>query len=78
MSELTANASRPPTRTTVVGTSPACPMRSTNCSIVLESGSFTAATGFVLKGTDTAAIDEKAIEERVKTTGVVELSLSWR
>lgn len=47
-------------------------------TIVLESGTFTAATGFTIKGTDTAAVDEKIIEERVKTTGVVELSLSWR
>jgi len=47
-------------------------------TIVLESGTFTAATGFTIEGTDTAAIDEKTIEERVKTTGVVELSLSWR
>jgi hypothetical protein len=47
-------------------------------TIVLESGAFTAATGFILEGTDTAAADEKTIEERVKTTGVVELSLSWR
>jgi hypothetical protein len=47
-------------------------------TIVLESGTFTAATGFTITGTDTAAIDEKAIEERVKTTGIVELSLSWR
>jgi len=47
-------------------------------TIVLESGRFTAATGFVLEGTDTAAFDEAAIEESVKTTGVVEVSLSWR
>ena len=47
-------------------------------TIVLESGTFTAATGFTIKGTDTAAVDEKTIEERVKTTGIVELSLSWR
>ena len=47
-------------------------------TIVLESGTFTAATGFTIEGTDTAAVDEKTIEERVKTTGVVELSLSWR
>ena len=46
--------------------------------IVLEAGSFTSATGFMLQGTATAAVDEKAIEDRVKTTGVVELSLSWR
>jgi hypothetical protein len=47
-------------------------------TIVLESGAFTAATGFVLKGADTVAIDEAAIDERVKATGLVELSLSWR
>jgi hypothetical protein len=47
-------------------------------TIVLESGTFTAATGFTIKGTDTAALDEKTIEERVKTTGIVKLSLSWR
>jgi hypothetical protein len=47
-------------------------------TIVLESGSFIAATGFILKGTDTAAFDEAAIEASVKTTGVVEVSLSWR
>jgi len=46
--------------------------------IVLESGTFTAATGFIITGTDTAALDEKTIEEHVKSTGVVELSLSWR
>jgi hypothetical protein len=47
-------------------------------TIVLECGTFTAATGFTIKGTDTAALDETTIEERVKTTGIVELSLSWR
>lgn len=46
--------------------------------IVLESGNFTAATGFTLQGTVAAVIDEKAIEESVKSTGVVELSLSWK
>jgi hypothetical protein len=46
--------------------------------IVLESGTFTAATGFIIEGTDTAAVDEKTIEENVKSTGTVELSLSWR
>lgn len=46
--------------------------------IVLESGSFTAATGFIIEGTDTAAVDEKTMEENVKSTGLVELSLSWR
>jgi hypothetical protein len=47
-------------------------------TIVLESGSFTAARGFVLGAGDTAAIDNDALEESVKLTGVVELSLSWR
>lgn len=47
-------------------------------TIVLESGTFTAATGFTITGTDRAALDEKTIEEHVKSTGVVELSLSWR
>ena len=46
--------------------------------IVLESGDFTAATGFTLQGTTAAALDNKALEEAVKTTGVVDLSLSWR
>jgi hypothetical protein len=46
--------------------------------IVLESGDFTAATGFTLQGATEAVIDEKALEEAVKTTGVVDLSLSWR
>jgi hypothetical protein len=46
--------------------------------IILESGTFTAATGFIIKGTDTAAVDEKTIDENVKSTGIVELSLSWR
>jgi hypothetical protein len=46
--------------------------------IVLESGEFTAATGFTLQGTTAAALDAKALEEAVKTTGIVELSLSWR
>jgi hypothetical protein len=46
--------------------------------IVLESGTFTAATGFIIKGTDTADVDEQTIEENVKSTGLVELSLSWR
>ena len=49
-----------------------------NLRIILESGAFTAAAGFTLEGTITAVLDEAAIEERVKTTGVVELSLSWR
>jgi hypothetical protein len=46
-------------------------------TIVLGSESFTAASGFTIKGADTVAVDEKTIEERVKTTGIVELSLSW-
>ncbi len=46
--------------------------------IVLESGAFTEATGFTLAGSIVAVLDEAAVEERVKTTGVIELSLSWR
>jgi len=46
--------------------------------IVLESGAFTEATGFTLAGAIVAVFDEAAVEERVKTTGVIELSLSWR
>jgi hypothetical protein len=46
--------------------------------IVLESGDFIAATGFTLQGTTVAAPDNKALEEAVKTAGVVDLSLSWR
>jgi hypothetical protein len=46
--------------------------------IILESGTFTAAKGFALQGTTAAAIDEAGMEESVKTTGTVELSLSWR
>ena len=45
--------------------------------IVLESGTFTAATGFTLEGTMAAVIDEAALEASVKAEGVVELSLSW-
>jgi hypothetical protein len=47
-------------------------------TIVLESGTFTAATGFIIKGTDKAAVDEKTIGENVNSTRTVELSLSWR
>ena len=47
-------------------------------TIVLESGTFTSATGFILKDADAATIDEAALEEILKATGVVELSLSWR
>ena len=46
-------------------------------TIVLESGTFTAATGFTLKGADTAVIDEEGIERASKTSGRIELSLSW-
>ena len=46
--------------------------------IILESGTFTAASGFTLEGNDTAAADEAAIEQEVKTSGRVELSLSWK
>jgi len=47
-------------------------------TVVLESGTFTGATGFTLRGIDTAAIDEKAIDEGSKATGWVGLSLSWK
>jgi hypothetical protein len=47
-------------------------------TVVLESGAFTAASGFTIRGSDTAVIDEKAIEDGITTTGTVELSLSWR
>jgi hypothetical protein len=46
--------------------------------IILESESFTAATGFTLSGSDTAVINEAGIEESARKTGIVELSLSWR
>ena len=46
--------------------------------IVLESGGFTAATGFTLDGADTARLDEEAVQKAVETTGLIELSLSWR
>jgi hypothetical protein len=46
--------------------------------IILESGTFTAAKGFALDAADVATIDEAGMEENVKTTGIVELSLSWR
>ena len=46
--------------------------------IILESGTFTAATGFTLEGNGAAVIDQAALDERCKTTGLVELSLSWR
>lgn len=46
--------------------------------IVLEAGEFTAATGFTLQGTIAAVGDDRALEEAVKTTGIVELSLSWK
>jgi hypothetical protein len=46
--------------------------------IILESGTFTAATGFTLEGNGAAVIDQAALDERCKRTGLVELSLSWR
>lgn len=46
--------------------------------IVLESGHFTAATGFTIQGAVAAVMDEKAVEESVTSAGVVEISLSWR
>jgi len=45
--------------------------------IMLESGTFTSATGFKLEGTDTAVIDQEGVEHAYKTTGRIELSLSW-
>jgi hypothetical protein len=48
-----------------------------NLRIVLESGTFTAAKGFLLEHGDAAAVDIAAIEGSVKTTGVVDVSLSW-
>jgi hypothetical protein len=45
--------------------------------IVLEAGSFTAWTGFTITSSDTASVDEKAVEKSVRSIGVVELSLSW-
>ena len=46
--------------------------------IILESGTFTAAKGFALDGADTAKLDEAAMQKAVETTGLIELSLSWR
>jgi hypothetical protein len=46
-------------------------------TIVLASGTFTAATGFKLKGADTAVIDEEGVEKASKSSGRIELSLSW-
>ena len=46
--------------------------------IVLESGTFTAARGFALDGANTAKLDEEAVQKAVETTGLIELSLSWR
>jgi hypothetical protein len=45
--------------------------------VVLASGTFAAATGFTLKGADTAVIDEEAITRASRTSGRIELSLSW-
>jgi hypothetical protein len=47
-------------------------------TIILESGSFTAAMGFIMVAADTAQLDDEALEKSVETTGLVELSLSWR
>jgi len=46
--------------------------------IILESGTFTAATGFTIEGTIAAILDEAALEESVKTTGRIDLLLSWK
>jgi hypothetical protein len=46
-------------------------------TMVLESGTFTNATGFTLEGADAAILDEEGVENAVKTSGRIELSLSW-
>jgi hypothetical protein len=46
-------------------------------SVVLESGTFTGATGFTIEGSDTAAYDEKAVQGAAEASGRFELSLSW-
>lgn len=46
-------------------------------TIMLDSGTFTTATGFKLNGGDTAVIDEAGVENAFKTTGRIEFSLSW-
>jgi hypothetical protein len=46
--------------------------------VILESGTFTAATGFILDAPDTARIDHEGLQKAVDTTGLIELSLSWR
>lgn len=46
-------------------------------TIMLESGTFTTATGFKLNGGDTAVIDQEGVENAFKTSGQIELSLSW-
>jgi hypothetical protein len=46
-------------------------------TIVLVSGRFTGMTGFKLEGPDTAVYDEEGVESAAKTSGQLELSLSW-
>lgn len=46
--------------------------------VILESGTFAAATGFILDAGDTARIDDEGLQKAVETTGLIELSLSWR
>jgi hypothetical protein len=73
MSASTASASA---ADTIRGEGPGWMTRWMSCA--MSSRARSAATGFIIKGTDTAAVDEKTIEENVKSTGIVELSLSWR
>jgi hypothetical protein len=47
-------------------------------TIVLDSGSFTRATGFTLDGQRRAVIDDKTSDDAIKAEGKLELSLSWR
>jgi hypothetical protein len=46
--------------------------------IILESGTFTAARGFILDAADAARFDDEALGKAVETTGLIELSLGWR
>ncbi len=46
--------------------------------VMLESGAFTSATGFKLKGSTTAVLDEESLKATFEASGRLELSLSWR
>jgi hypothetical protein len=46
--------------------------------VILESGTYAAATGFILDAADTARFDGQGVQKAVETTGLIELSLSWR